>query len=98
MKVQLSFHRLANKELESEAKHYLGIDSTLEADFIDSVEQALAQVTDNPKASQKVIGDVRRKVLKRFPYSIFYLYTGDTIRVLAIANERRRPFYWIGRR
>ena len=49
MKVQLSFHRLANKELESEADHYFGIDPTLEADFIDSVEKALAQVTDNPK-------------------------------------------------
>jgi toxin ParE1/3/4 len=88
---------LRTKNLESEANHYFGIDPILEADFTDSVEQALAQVRDNPKASPTVIGDVRRKVLKKFPYSILYVFTSDTIRVLAIANDRRRPFYWLGR-
>jgi hypothetical protein len=37
-------------------------------------------------------------LLARFPYSILYRVRADHIRVLAIAHQNRRPFYWRGRR
>ena len=36
----------------------------------------------------------RRRVLKRFPYSLVYEVGGTTITVLAVAHHRRRPNYW----
>lgn len=41
---------------------------------------------------------IRRLRMRRFPYGIFYDVQGTTLRVLAIAHERRRPGYWRGRR
>jgi plasmid stabilization system protein ParE len=36
----------------------------------------------------------RRRLLKKFPYSLIYELGEDTITVLAVAHHRRRPGYW----
>ena len=36
----------------------------------------------------------RHRVLKRFPYSVFYEVMCNTVTVLAIAHHRRKPGYW----
>lgn len=36
----------------------------------------------------------RQRVLKRFPYSVFYEVLGSTVMILAIAHHRRKPSYW----
>ena len=40
---------------------------------------------------------VRRCVLKRFPYTVFYEVSEQTVTVLAVAHQRRRPGYWQAR-
>jgi hypothetical protein len=40
---------------------------------------------------------VRRAPVKRFPYHVIYLDLKATIRVLAVAHDRRRPVYWKSR-
>ncbi len=42
--------------------------------------------------------DIRRIRLKRFPFTILFRKSLDTIQVLAIAHHRRRPLYWLNRR
>jgi hypothetical protein len=39
---------------------------------------------------------IRRVLLRRFPYAVMYSVRRDEIKVLAIANLKRRPFYWRG--
>ncbi|WP_438003790.1 hypothetical protein [Sorangium sp. So ce321] len=41
--------------------------------------------------------DVRWWLVRRFPYSVLYRVRDDHIRILAIAHQNRRPFYWRGR-
>ena len=36
----------------------------------------------------------RRRVVQRFPYTVWYEVLGSTITVLAVAHNRRRPEYW----
>lgn len=40
---------------------------------------------------------VRRAAARRFPYSIAFIELPTVVRILAIAHERRRPGYWVGR-
>jgi hypothetical protein len=35
--------------------------------------------------------------LRRFPYAVLYSVRGETVRILAVMNLKRRPTYWIGR-
>jgi hypothetical protein len=33
-----------------------------------------------------------------FPYSVFYSVLSDRVRIIAVAHDRRRPFFWRDRR
>ena len=37
---------------------------------------------------------IRRHVLRHFPYTVFYEILGNTVTVLAVAHQRRKPGYW----
>lgn len=42
--------------------------------------------------------DIRRFVLRKFPYSIIYSIEPDCVMILAVAHQRREPGYWRERR
>ena len=93
-----SFHPLAEQELNEAASYYNAASPGLGTAFLDEVEHAVKQILEHPEASPLVNRVVRRKLVRRFPYSVMYAVQTDTIRILAIANQKRRPFYWRGRK
>ena len=94
----ISFHPLAEQELNEAASYYNAASPGLEAAFLDEVEHAVKQILEHPEAAPLVNRVVRRKLVRRFPYSVMYSVQTDTLRILAIANQKRRPFYWRGRK
>jgi len=94
---KVSFHELAEFELNDAIVFFESEREGLGLWFLSAVEAAVAHIQKHPEASPVIIQDIRRKVLRRFPYSIMYSVRPDRIRILAIANQRRRPFYWRGR-
>jgi len=64
---------------------------------LDAMDAALAQLLAYPEAAPVVRGTVRRKLLRRFPYSLLYTLRPGEIRILAVMHQSRRPFYWWGR-
>jgi plasmid stabilization system protein ParE len=42
----------------------------------------------------RVDNRIRRAALHRFPYGIFYILDGETIRVIAILHRARSPEQW----
>jgi len=41
--------------------------------------------------------DIRRVLLKRFPYAVIVLCRPDEPIVVAVAHTRRKPLYWLDR-
>ena len=41
-------------------------------------------------------GPARRRVLRRFPYSLFYVVSTEIV-IVAVAHHSRRPGYWSSR-
>jgi len=58
--------------------------------------RGLVEEVDAVFAASAVLG-VRRAAARRFPYSIAFIELAEVVRVLAIAHEKRRPGYWVGR-
>jgi hypothetical protein len=98
MTERVSFHELAEFELNDARVFFDNEVQGLGLRFLSAVELAVAHIRQHPQASPIIIQDIRCKVLKRFPYSIMYSIKPDRIRILAIANQKRRPFYWQGRK
>ena len=61
------------------------------------IDDSLEHVVANPEAFPLVSREVRRKPLRRFPYSLFYVIEPGRIRVVAAAHFKRRPNYWHSR-
>lgn len=52
-------------------------------------------ISHSPLSWAKVSEDgVRKFVLPRYPYSIFFTVRGSTVQILAVAHNRRMPGYW----
>ena len=94
----MEFHEAAELELNEAADFYDLRDSGLGGAFLDEIERGLDHIAGHPAATPQAFGAVRRRVLARFPYSILYSIHGDQIRILAVAHQKRRPFYWRGRK
>ena len=94
----ISFQELAELELIEAVNYYNSQRPGLGSTFLDEVERAINQVRENPEAAPLVNQLVRRKLVRRFPYSIMYSVQSNSVHILAVANQRRRPFYWRGRR
>jgi toxin ParE1/3/4 len=94
---KVSFHELAEFELNDAAVFFEIKREGLGLRFLSAVEAAVAHIREHPETSPVIMQDIRHKVLRRFPYSLMYSIKPDRIRILAVANQRRRPFYWRGR-
>lgn len=98
MTIPFSTHESAELELNEAADYYDVENPGLGGALIDEFERAVAAIRENPKSAAPISGSVRRRLLTRFPYSLYYSVRKHELRILAVAHQRRRPFYWRGRR
>lgn len=96
--MKYSFHPAAEAEFLESVGYYESKIPGLGGALITEFEALAALVGESPKAWQiELEPDIRRVPLKRFPLSIVYRESPDGFQVLAVAHERRRPQYWLGR-
>jgi plasmid stabilization system protein ParE len=62
--------------------------------FLLSVEAVIAAIRRYLRAFAVVRKQVRRVLLRRFPYGVFYFLDGDTVVVLAVFHAKRHPRRW----
>ena len=66
--------------------------------MIEEFETLAELIGESPKGWQvELEPDIRRVPLQRFPLSIVYRENPGGFQVLAVAHNRRRPQYWLGR-
>lgn len=92
--MSFSFHPEADKELTEAIAYYEQIEPGLGYDFALEVYSAIRRSVDFPEAWSVLDGDVRRSLVKRFPYGILYAQAEDGILILAVMNLHREPGYW----
>jgi plasmid stabilization system protein ParE len=86
----------AEEDLAAAAGWYERQRNGLGAQFVSVVDEAFGEILEAPLTSPLWRGDraYRMKMLRRFPYVVFFRCEGDTVMVGAVAHSRRRPGYW----
>jgi len=87
----------AEADVEGAYHWYERMRDGLGADFLLCVEEALEKISRDPIAYPVVHKDVRRTLIRRFPYGIFYVVEEQEIVVLAVFHGRRDPKQWQSR-
>jgi len=92
------FHRDAEAELRAAVAYYEQQRPGLGLDLQAEVERAIGRIQEHPQLfPQHTTLGLRKCVVRRFPYTIFYLELDDNIWIAAVAHQRRRPGYWASR-
>lgn len=56
--------------------------------------QAIDRLAVDPLMWPEDEDAIRRHILRHFPYTVHYEIQGNTVTVLAVAHQRRKPGYW----
>jgi len=92
---RLRVHPEARSEASAATTWYRTRSRDAARDFASAVRAGVQSIRERPAVWARWKGsDVRRKVLRQFPYSIFYIVENDDVVIVAIAHHKRRPGYW----
>ena len=88
----------AQEDLDDAFKWYEDQESGLGKEFIRCIDARIAELNRHPLHHQVVQSDrVRRALINRFPFSIYFENEEELITIFAILHQRRSPEYWESR-
>jgi len=91
-------HPEAEAEFHAEVDYYEGREEALGDRFRSAVEEAIERIRVQPTFFPLYEDTVFQECpVKRFPFTVYYVERPAYIWVVAIANQRRRPGYWLSR-
>lgn len=97
MKPALLIRPEAEQDLRAAYAWYERQRPGLGEDFLSCLETALLKIQLHPRQFPMIHREIRRHLVRRFPYAIFYIPRPETISVLAILHCRRDPEAWLER-
>lgn len=65
--------------------------------FRDALDVTVERIRQNPLGYQVLFRDLRRALLRRFPYAVFFRHQDEVIVVVAVLHTRRDPAAWQSR-
>jgi len=84
----------AEAELAEAFQWYEKQQRGLGLDFLRCVDACIANIGRNPQTYAKVHGGIRRALVRRFPYGVFYVEKEDGVVVIAVFHGSRDPKRW----
>jgi len=95
--MKLEFHPEAESELIEEAAYYEQQVPGLGGRFAAEVKRATDFLLEHPELGHPATPSLRKFVLNRFPFTLYYSVDADVLRIEVVAHQRRRPGYWRSR-
>lgn len=93
----VQFDPCALADFQDAANYYGARALALRHRFTDSLEAATHLIADAPERWPKVRGEIRKYLLRDFPYSVFYVDRGFEVFIVAVAHHKRNPSFWLDR-
>jgi toxin ParE1/3/4 len=87
----------AEAEFDEAFDYYDGRKAGLGAEFTAEVQRVFDRVAANPLIHPEVFADIRKGVVNRFPFCVYYRPHADRIEVIAVLHASRDPSVWQSR-
>ena len=94
MAYRLKFSTRAVREIGEAQEWYELQSSGLGDEFIAAMELQLKRLEQAPLLYAEAIPNIRRALLPRFPYGLFYAVHDNLVHVLAVVHDVRNPNRW----
>jgi toxin ParE1/3/4 len=93
---RLKFSGRAVRELGEAYEWYETQSPGLGSEFELAFELQLKRLEQVPRLYPEILPGVRRTLLPRFPYGVFYVVKDDLVHVLGVIHTARSPARWPG--
>jgi len=94
MNYQLLISPEAEFDIQDAFEWYEQSSTGLGSEFVRAVDGCFALIGRNPLAYVKVYQQVRRILIRRFPYAVMYVVEEDVITIIACFHVKRDPKQW----
>ncbi len=91
------YHEAAEEELLNEIGYLELRAKGLGQRFFAEVRRAESLIAQFPEAGGEIRPGIRKRLLRKFRYSLIYSIEQDSLLILAVAHQSRRPGFWVGR-
>jgi len=88
------FHRAARAEFDEAHAWYERQQIGLGEEFSERVHDLLTRIAETPLMHQCIYKDIRRAMVRRFPYLVLYRVKSDHVRVIGVFHSSRNPKIW----
>jgi toxin ParE1/3/4 len=78
-------------------RYYEERQTGLGARFRDHLDVAISRIQRSPERYPLVYRNLRRTLVDRFPYLVFYQMAEDSLLVVAVMHARQNPKTWMSR-
>jgi toxin ParE1/3/4 len=88
----IEYHPAVERELEEIRDYYNSRVPELGTDFLDEFDSLVLRIGSNPRRWMLLRGEIRRALMRRFPYVIYFRpVNGERIRIIVVKHQRRHP-------
>ena len=91
------FHEHAEMEFDRAVEYYEDCRPGLGIEFAQEVYATIDRIIQYPEAWSPMSKNTRRCLVSRFPYGLIYQVKSNSVLIIAVADLRRRPDYWLYR-
>lgn len=88
------YRRRVGRDLAGAYRWYEDQRAGLGEEFLGAVEASFDAIQELPEMFTRVHGEVRRAVVSRFPYAVFYRLEPKQVVILAVLHMARDPKLW----
>jgi toxin ParE1/3/4 len=97
MNRELIIHADAEAEILHALEWYAQRSRVAARAFVQELSGMMALAARSPESWPESFGNTRQIVFPRFPFNLVFRIKGETIEIVAVAHQRRRPSYWSDR-
>ena len=97
MSLAVVLRRKAQAEFDEALDWYERQRAGLGVEFVDRVHAVFDRISATPEMHAVVYRDVRKALVRQFPYSVFYRIRADRVVVLTVFHNKRNPNIWKSR-
>ncbi len=92
--MRVEYHPAIERELREIIKYFNECTHGLGAEFLNEFELQILKIASMPTRWKIVETNVRRSLMKRFPYVIYFrVLEKDVLRITVVKHQRRHPAY-----
>jgi len=91
---EIILHAEAEAEALQAVEWYAERSAVAARAFVQELTHVISLAVRSPEAWPRAFGNTRRIVFPRFPFDLVFRLKAGRIEIVAVAHQRRRPFYW----